>query len=408
MPQTGNLDSPKPKTDDKWKSPDDDVKDSWDKDITDDEDTSTGIEDFSSKEAVVQEKQTEKMNKIVITEQIVAKHEEEKECGAQVAKNQKAILAENNAAEQVLAELTDLIECVNCLDVPTQSSHIYQCVNGHLFCSLCLEKVKNCSVCQKPLNENSRNLMVEKFLAILKSYAAVKKEPSKSLEEPMKEIIEKDTTNQDVLTENLDTKSETEEWCTVVKKKRVKTKVSGEKKNVKNAKISGGGGKGPHQNMTQDDNNPGGTLKTIISNQMAGFLLRCGGSKLSKIRSKSGADIVISDPVQGSIERNLIIHGTLKQIQRAQILLQNEEEINEKGEETVKKIISNRECGRFLRNGGSILRKIENDTKASISVSPKGLDEEEDSERILTISGKPEQIQRSINQVNLFSLSTNF
>ena len=52
MPQTGNLDSPKPKTDDKWKSPDDDVKDSWDKDITDDEDTSTGIEDFSSKEAV--------------------------------------------------------------------------------------------------------------------------------------------------------------------------------------------------------------------------------------------------------------------------------------------------------------------------------------------------------------------
>ena len=141
---------------------------------------------------------------------------------------------------------------------------------------------------------------------------------------------------------------------------------------------------------------------------MAGFLLRCGGSKLSKIRSKSGADIVISDPVQGSIERNLIIHGTLTQIQRAQVLLQDEEEINEKGEETVKKIISNRECGRFLRNGGSILRKIENDTKASISVSPRGLDEEEDSERILTISGKPEQIKRSINRVNLFSFSINF
>ena len=82
MPQTGNSNSPKPKTDDKWKSPDDDVKDSWDKDITDDEDTSTGIEDFSSKEAVVQEKQTEKMNKIVITEQKVAKHEEEKVCEA--------------------------------------------------------------------------------------------------------------------------------------------------------------------------------------------------------------------------------------------------------------------------------------------------------------------------------------
>ena len=170
----------------------------------------------------------------------------------------------------------------------------------------------------------------------------------------MKEMIE--DTNQDVSTKNLDTKSETEEWHTVVKKKKVKTKISGEK-NV-NAKFFGG---------LRGHDNSGGTFKTTISNQMAGFILRCGGSILYKIKAKSGADIVVTDFVQGSNERNLIIYGTQSQIQRAQELLQTEEKVNEKGEETVKTIISTKYCKCILRNGGSFIRKIESDSKTRIS-----------------------------------------
>ena len=78
------------------------------------------------------------------------------------------------AESDLVKELTDLIECVICLDIPTQSIRIYQCENGHLFCGKCLEKKKNCSVCEKSLINNSRNLMIEKVLSILNSYCSKK------------------------------------------------------------------------------------------------------------------------------------------------------------------------------------------------------------------------------------------
>ena len=76
MPQTSNLDSAKPRTD-KWEGQDEDtdVKDSWDKDI-EDEDTSKGSENSSSIKAVVQGKKKKKTNKIK-AEKKVAKLEEE-------------------------------------------------------------------------------------------------------------------------------------------------------------------------------------------------------------------------------------------------------------------------------------------------------------------------------------------
>ena len=80
------------------------------------------------------------------------------------------------AESDLVKELTDLIECVICLDIPTQSIRIYQCENGHLFCGKCLEKKKNCSVCEKSLTNNSRNLMIEKVLSILNSHRSKRDE----------------------------------------------------------------------------------------------------------------------------------------------------------------------------------------------------------------------------------------
>ena len=71
----------------------------------------------------------------------------------------------------VSKELTDLIECTICLETPPQSSYIYQCENGHLYCGECRRKSAtygyNCGFCVKPLG-NSRSLIAEKLLPILK------------------------------------------------------------------------------------------------------------------------------------------------------------------------------------------------------------------------------------------------
>ena len=63
----------------------------------------------------------------------------------------------------VITELLDLIECVICFDNPREPTHIYQCQNGHLFCEDCLEKMKNCSVCQKPLHSILEDVIVKIF-----------------------------------------------------------------------------------------------------------------------------------------------------------------------------------------------------------------------------------------------------
>ena len=125
------------------------------------------------------------------------------------------------AENQIISELLDLIECIICLDNPRQPSHIYQCQNGHLFCEECLEKVKTCSVCQEPLNKDSRNLMVEKILSILKTYNTSSstintKNPPKVNGINKKKIIEP----KNLITKKNEPEIEDQEWCTVVRKKK--------------------------------------------------------------------------------------------------------------------------------------------------------------------------------------------
>ena len=60
--------------------------------------------------------------------------------------------------EDLKAEL----ECPICLIIPRRGP-IYQCVNGHIICKECQEKVDTCPVCRDDMFE-IRNLVVEKIL----------------------------------------------------------------------------------------------------------------------------------------------------------------------------------------------------------------------------------------------------
>ena len=303
----------------------------------------------------------------------------------------RTVQAESNLEK----ELMDLIQCVICLDTPTQSTHIYQCENGHLFCRECLEKVKSCSICGKPLTRNSRNLMIEKVLSILKSYRHIKKDKKESKLEEKSFTLNVNAKvfepkKYKIITEESKPVIENEDWCQVVKKKR-------------NVKLNP-----PNENFNQNfltpqrKNGLQETVKIRISNNFAGLILanKNGGSILNNIQSNSKTKIDCGYPVKGSDERILTIYGTQKQIERAQFLLMKAEEgiIIVNGKESKKTAISDNFTGYLLGNRCAILRAIETDSKANLFIIDSKHCSDAKSrefERTLVISGSPIQIQRA-------------
>ena len=351
----------------------------------------------------------------------------------------------SNEIEQAVAEsdlekeLLDLIECVICLDTPTQSIHIYQCENGHLCCGECLKKWKNCSVCRKSLTEKSRNLMIEKVLSVLKSYQRSKKE-SKSefpLNNNAKKVLE--PAAEKIMTEKSKPGPEiqNEDWCQVVKKnvkvnhqdsttnvnakvleQPLKKVITGQSKSeiqnedywcqvVKKKKkvITTNHHQGEDTTLSENGNfnffieekkDENQEITRIrISNKFAGLILaeHNGSSIIKDIRSSSKARIKCNDSVEGNKERILTICGTKNQIQRAQYLLLRADEGIITGKETKKMNISQNVAGYLLGNRSAIMREIEFDSKADIFIMDS--DEVDTDERILVISGTSKQIQRA-------------
>ena len=60
--------------------------------------------------------------------------------------------------------LENLLECSDCMCTFHQGSPIFQCGNGHIFCSDCHSKVLKCPQCQGSLVDRIRNLLAEQLL----------------------------------------------------------------------------------------------------------------------------------------------------------------------------------------------------------------------------------------------------
>ncbi|XP_035710893.1 putative E3 ubiquitin-protein ligase SINAT1 isoform X2 [Folsomia candida] len=52
------------------------------------------------------------------------------------------------AHASVPQKFEDVLECTICLDVP--ASPIHHCVNGHIVCGICVEKIETCGICKDP------------------------------------------------------------------------------------------------------------------------------------------------------------------------------------------------------------------------------------------------------------------
>lgn len=55
----------------------------------------------------------------------------------------------------------DNLECPICNEIP--KGKIMQCDDGHLHCESCIAKIKECSICRKPIKKPTRNLFAEKI-----------------------------------------------------------------------------------------------------------------------------------------------------------------------------------------------------------------------------------------------------
>ncbi|XP_044020677.1 heterogeneous nuclear ribonucleoprotein K-like isoform X1 [Aphidius gifuensis] len=89
---------------------------------------------------------------------------------------------------------------------------------------------------------------------------------------------------------------------------------------------SGMGGPPMGGNNQGNQGNMGGGNKTstqvTIPKDLAGAIIGKGGARIRKIRSDSGAGIIIDEPLPGSNDRIITITGQANQIQMAQYLLQ--------------------------------------------------------------------------------------
>ena len=95
--------------------------------------------------------------------------------------------------------LTFELECSVCFETPKMDSKVYQCRNGHLFCSCCYSSALKCHLCQDNLSVSAsknfsnekelkaiRNLAVENIIRQLPSFGGAKSESMAQQFEQMK------------------------------------------------------------------------------------------------------------------------------------------------------------------------------------------------------------------------------
>jgi len=92
---------------------------------------------------------------------------------------------------------------------------------------------------------------------------------------------------------------------------------SGMQQNFSGDSTSIGGGQG--MSFGEDGSE---TTQVTIPKDMAGAIIGKGGARITEIRRRSGAQIVIDEALPGSNERIISITGSQEQIQNAQYMLQ--------------------------------------------------------------------------------------
>ena len=145
-------------------------------------------------------------------------------------------------------------------------------------------------------------------------------------------------------------------------------------------------------------------LKTMVPNHIAGSIIGKKGQTIQILQEQTGAKLKLSSANEfypGTAERVVVILGELHQILSMLDLITEKirSELPGRGGGSLtpercnmtKLIIPNSTAGMVIGKGGCFIRGITDDTGAKLQISQKDL--EISGERVITITGEPEQVK---------------
>ena len=149
-------------------------------------------------------------------------------------------------------------------------------------------------------------------------------------------------------------------------------------------------------------------LKTMVPNHIAGSIIGKKGQTIQILQEQTGAKLKLSSANEfypGTGERVVVVQGELHQILAMLDLITEKIRSELSGRDggmpdrcnMVKLIIPNSTAGMVIGKGGCFIRGITGDTGAKLQISQKDL--EISGERVITITGEPEQVKAAVAAV---------
>ncbi|KAL3630091.1 hypothetical protein CASFOL_023075 [Castilleja foliolosa] len=165
----------------------------------------------------------------------------------------------------------------------------------------------------------------------------------------------------------------------------------------------------PRESTPPPDNEEKTTyLRFLLSNAEAGSVIGKGGSTINDIQSQSGARIQLSRNFEyfpGTSDRVIMVSGRVDDILKAVDLILSKL-LDEAGDETapeskIRLVVPNSSCGGIIGKGGSIIRTLIEDSRASIKISSQDNYYPGLHDRLVTVSGALVDQMRAVELILL-------
>ncbi|XP_051120163.1 protein BTR1 [Andrographis paniculata] len=153
-------------------------------------------------------------------------------------------------------------------------------------------------------------------------------------------------------------------------------------------------------------------LRFLLSNAEAGSIIGKGGSTINDIQSQSGARIQLSRNYEyfpGTSDRIVMVSGIIDDILKALELILSkllqefyvQDGVEVEPESKIRLVVPNSSCGGIIGKGGSIIRTLIEDSRASIKISPQDLIYPGLHDRLVTVAGGCREQLRAIELILL-------
>ncbi|GAB4855010.1 Protein btr1 [Ancistrocladus abbreviatus] len=151
-------------------------------------------------------------------------------------------------------------------------------------------------------------------------------------------------------------------------------------------------------------------IKFLVSNAAAGSVIGKGGSTINDFQSQTGARIQLSrnhEFFPGTSDRIIMISGKADEVLKATDLILNKllsEILPEDSDDSdfrakVRLVVPNSCCGAIIGKGGATIKSFIEESQAGIKISPQDNGYLGLSDRLVTLTGSPDEQMRAIDLI---------